>query len=123
MNDDHPEGGAQEKRRVERKYLAFYLRVFDGMGSKVVGHLVNISSNGLMLLSDFPIPVNEEYVLRMCLPAALVEKGEITFNAVSRWCKNDTNPDFYLAGFQLHDISLSLKNDILALIDEFSAVD
>ena len=121
MSDDHPEQVREEKRGVERVYLAFYLRVFDGMGGKVVGHLVNISSNGLMLLSDSPIPVNEEYMLRMRLPPVLVEKGEIIFNAVSRWCENDANPDFYLAGFQLHDISPELKDDILALIEEFSS--
>jgi len=123
MNDDQPETTSKEKRQVERTYLAFYLRVFDGLGSKVLGHLVNVSSNGVMLLSDFPIPVNEEYKLRMRLPSELVEKGEIIFNAVSRWCKNDTNPEFYLTGFQLHDISPTLRDDILSLIDEFSCND
>lgn len=123
MDDHQPEGMRKEKRFVERKYLVFYLRVFDGMGSKVIGYLVNISSHGLMLLSDFPISVNEEYKLRMRLPHELVEQGEIIFNAVSRWCKNDTNPDFYLTGFQLHDISPELREDIAALIDEFSCND
>ncbi len=123
MDDNQPEGMSKEKRFIERKYLVFYLRVFDGMGSKVIGYLVNISSHGLMLLGDFPIPVNEEYKLRMRLPHELVEKGEIILNAVSRWCKNDTNPDFYLTGFQLHDISPALKDDIAALIDEFSCND
>ncbi len=121
MRDDQPETAGKEKRQVERRYLVFYLRVFDGLGSKVIGHLVNISSHGLMLLSDFPVPVNEEYNLRMRLPLELVEKGEIIFKAISRWCKNDANPEFYLTGFQLHDISPSLKDDILSLIDEFSS--
>jgi hypothetical protein len=117
--DDQPEGMVRDKRQVERKYLVFYLRVFDGLGSKVIGHLVNISSNGIMLLSDFPIPVNEEYKLRMRLPHELVEHAEIIFNATSRWCRNDTNPDFYVTGFQLYEITPALKNIILCLIDEF----
>jgi hypothetical protein len=120
MVEGQPIGIKKEKRQVERKYLVFYLRVFDGLGSKVIGHLVNISSNGAMLLSDLPILVNEEYKLRMRLPHELVENGEIILNATSRWCKRDTNPDFYLAGFQLHDISPTLKSNILSLIDEFS---
>jgi hypothetical protein len=117
---DQPGGREKEKRQVERKYLVFYLRVFDGLGSKVIGHLVNISSNGIMLLSDFPIPVNEEYKLRMRLPHELVEKGEIIFSAASRWCRKDTNPEFYVTGFQLSDMSPALKDSILCLIDEFS---
>jgi hypothetical protein len=120
MNDDQPGGMQRDKRQVERKYLVFYLRVFDGLGNKVMGHLVNISSNGIMLLSDFPIPINEVYKLRMRLPHELVEKNEIILNATSRWCKNDTNPEFYVTGFQLNDISPTLRNTILSMIDEFS---
>ena len=120
MIDDQPGERHREKRQVERKYLVFYLRVFDGLGSKVIGHLVNISSTGIMLLSDFPIPVNEEYKLRMRLPHELVDKGEIIFNAISRWCRKDTNPEFYVIGFQLYDMSPALKDSILCLIDEFS---
>lgn len=120
MNDDQPGGMQRDKRHVERKYLVFYLRVFDGLGKKVMGHLVNISSNGIMLLSDFPIPINEVYKLRMRLPHELVEKNEIILNATSRWCKNDTNPEFYVTGFQLSDISQTLRNTILSMIDEFS---
>ncbi len=112
--------GGREKRQVERKYLVFYLRVFDGLGSRVIGHLVNISSHGIMLLSEFPLPINEEYTLRMRLPHELVGHGEIIFHALSRWRRKDTNPEFYVAGFQLHDISLALKENILCLIDEFS---
>ena len=115
MIDDKPGKMHREKRQVERKYLVFYLRVFDGLGSKVIGHLVNISSNGIMLLSDFPIPVNEEYKLRMRLPHELVDKGEIIFNAISRWCRKDTNPEFYVTGFQLYDMSPKLKDNILCL--------
>jgi hypothetical protein len=111
---------AEEKRQVERKYLVFYLRVFDGLGSNVMGHLVNISSNGIMLLSDSPIPVNAEYKLRMRLPHELVENADIIFNATSRWCKSDKNPEFYITGFQLRDTTPALRNIILSLIDEFS---
>jgi hypothetical protein len=120
MIDDQPEGTVKDRRQVERNYLVFYLRVFDGPATKVMGHLVNISSNGIMLLSDFPIPINEDYTLRMRLPHELVDNAEIIFDATSCWCRNDTNPGFYVTGFQLHDVAPALKNVILCLIDEFS---
>jgi hypothetical protein len=120
MIEDQPEGMVRDRRQVERKYLVFYLRVFDGPGTKVMGHLVNISSNGIMLLSDFPIPVSKDYRLRMRLPHELVDNAEILFDATSRWCRNDKNPEFYITGFQLHGITPTLKNVILCLIDEFS---
>lgn len=120
MIEDQPEGMVRDRRQVERKYLVFYLRVFDSPGTKVMGHLVNISSNGIMLLSDFPIPVSKDYRLRMRLPHELVDNAEILFDATSRWCRNDKNPEFYITGFQLHGITPTLKNVILCLIDEFS---
>ena len=110
----------EEKRQVERKYLVFYLRVFDGMSPKVLGHVVNLSSKGIMLLSDASIPVNEDYRLRMKLPTSAYDRGDPVFNATSRWTKQDANPDFYLTGFQIHDLDDNDKVDILSLLDEFS---
>ena len=111
--------GVREKRGVDRKYLVFYLRVFDGMSTNVLGHVINISSRGIMLLSDSTIPLNEEYRLRMRLPKEVCERGELIFNATSRCCKKDANPDFYITGFQISDLSSSDRNDIFILLDEF----
>lgn len=115
-------GEDKNRRKVPRQYLVFYLRVFDWLTGKVLGHLVNISPEGVMLLSDSAIPVNEVYRLRMQLPSEVSEVGEIVFNAESRWCKPDGNPDFYVTGFQIQDLKEEQKNDILKLIDDFSFV-
>ncbi len=113
----------KDNRKVERKYLVFYLRVFEGLSVNVLGHVVNISSEGIMLLSDGAIPVNQEYHLRMRIPSEVSGRGEIVFNATSRWCSLDKNPDFYLTGFHIHDLKAEEKKDILCLIDEFSFID
>ena len=109
-----------EKRQVERKYLVFYLRVFDGISTKVLGHVINLSSKGVMLLSDTAIPVNEDFRLRMKLPKDVCDSGDLLFTATSRWSKRDANPDFFLTGFQIHDLSAGDKNSILTLLGEFS---
>lgn len=110
----------KDMRGVERRHLVFYLRVFDGMGSKVIGHIVDISAQGLMLISDDPVPLNEQYRLRMRLPAEIADKDEIMINATSRWCKKDVNPDFYITGFQIHDLTPEIEKYILRLIEDFS---
>lgn len=110
----------EEMRRVERRHLVFYLRVFDGMSTRVLGHIVDISSKGVMLLSDAPIPVSETYRLRMRLPSQIVNKEELIFNATSRWCKQDINPDFFITGFEIYDMDEELSRYILCLIDDFS---
>jgi len=115
------EGGRrQELREVGRRYLFFYLRIYDGMSSKILGHLVDISEKGMMLICDDAIPVNENYRLRMRLPTQMKERNEIMFDATSRWCKIDANPDFFLAGFQMYDLDQANRELIFALIRDFS---
>ena len=108
-----------EKRQVVRRHLVFYLRVFDGMSNRVVGHLMDISQSGLMILSDEPVAVNEEYRLRMHLPWKMAGSEEIIFGATSRWCRADENPEFFLSGFQIQDIESEAEKLIRHLIKEF----
>lgn len=112
-----------EQRQATRRHLVFYLRIFDGMSSRVVGHLMDISPSGLMLLSDEPVAVNEEYRLRMRLPKEVSGSDEIVFGAVSRWCRQDENPDFYVTGFQIQDIDNETRESVSHLIEEFGFLD
>ncbi len=110
-----------EKRKLKRRHLIYYLRVFDGLSSRVVGHVVDISSNGLMLISDEPIAVHEEYRLRMRFPGVISSQEELIFDASCRWCRQDENPAFYVAGFQIRDLLSEEARFIQSLIDEFGA--
>ncbi len=112
-----------EQRQVVRRHLVFYLRIFDGMSSRVVGHLMDISQSGLMILSDEPVAVNEEYRLRMHLPWEMGGSEEIIFGATSRWCRPDENPDFFLTGFQIQDLDNEAERLIRYLITEFGISD
>ncbi len=107
-------------RQVDRWYLVYYLRVFDGMSRKILGHLVDISEQGIMLICENPVEANEDYRLRMRLPSQMRDREEIIFSATSRWCKSDVNPDFYLVGFQIHDLAPAIKEIIVRLIKDFS---
>lgn len=120
MDTREQTGDQQDLRQVNRKYLVFYLRVFDGMSSKILGHLVDISEKGIMVVGDNPIPVGEDYRLRMRLPTQMKEQSEIIFTATSRWCKSDANPDFFLAGFQIHELEPAARELIGSLIKDFS---
>jgi len=120
MVDGEQEGKRKNLRQAERWYLVFYLRVFDGMSSRIMGHLVDISEKGIMLVCDDPVEVNEEYRLRMRLPNQMKERDEIIFSATSRWCKSDANPDFFLVGFQIYDLDPSARRLVNTLIRDFS---
>ena len=56
-----------ERRNIERKYLVFYLRVFDGLSNRVLGYLRDISPGGIMLITESQLVDDEDFQLRMRL--------------------------------------------------------
>ena len=111
--------GGGELRRVDRRHLVFYLRVHDGLSSKILGHLVDISLWGVMLVCDEPMAVNGEFRLRLHLPRELKETGTVVLDAVCRWCRPDDNPEQYLAGFSVERLLPDTRNALVALIERF----
>ena len=88
-------------RRQERTRLIYPLRVFDARRKKLLGHMVDITPEGLMLIGETPVRVGRKYSLRMDLPRNLMTDGHVTFSAESKWCTRDVNGDFYSMGMRI----------------------
>jgi hypothetical protein len=108
-----------EQRRLKRRHLIYYLRVFDAKTEQLIGHLVDITTEGVMLISESPKVTGVDYDLRMVLPTEIVGKKEINFSAQSIWCRKDINPDFYATGFRLIDMEQEDRHTVEWLIDQF----
>ena len=54
-----------EKRKLNRRHLIYYLRVFDRDTSILIGHLVDITAEGIMLISEDPIETDNIFQLKM----------------------------------------------------------
>jgi hypothetical protein len=109
-----------EKRKLERRHLIYYLRVYGKKSKQMVGHVVNITKEGIMLISEDPIETDGYFQFRMALPEAIKESREISFEAKSVWCKKDNNPEFYNTGFRLTKISIGDLQIIEKLTKDFS---
>ncbi|SDO44796.1 PilZ domain-containing protein [Desulforhopalus singaporensis] len=110
----------RDLRGLDRCYLVFYLRVFDGMSCRILGHLLDISEKGLKLLCESPVELDRKYRLRMRLPSPLKDRNEIIIDATSRWCIADENAGFYQAGFQIKGLCSRSTTLISNLIRDFS---
>lgn len=119
MTDNRQGTERKDLRQVDRRNLVFYLRVFDGMSREILGHVINISDKGVMLICDDPVEVDKDFRLRMHLPSLMKDKGEIIFSATSKWRKKDADPKFYLAGFQIHKLEPVNEKVFDTLITEF----
>ena len=109
----------QERRAFKRKYLMFYSRVFNRQTGEMVGHLVDLTPEGAMLLSERPIATDAVFSLHMELPDDVSDHLHLKFEAKSLWCKRDVNPDFYAAGFQLLDMPQEDLQVIERLIEAY----
>ncbi len=94
----------EDRRKFKRRYLAFYSRVFDVRSHHLLGHVVDITPQGLMLISEIPLPIDTAFRLEIELPDDFAAKRTISFEAKSRWCQADVDPNFFNTGFQLFDI-------------------
>lgn len=109
-----------ERRNVERKEFSYYMRLVDNDTQKLVGHLVDISSGGLKIDSQEPIPVNKDYHLRMDLTSEIADKPTMVFIARSRWCEVDPlDPFIYNVGFQLVNIAPGDLNIINRMMEKY----
>lgn len=106
----------KDRRALKRRHLVFYLRVFDRNTNQLIGYLVDITPEGIMVMSENPIETDTTYQLRMVFPIEILGRKELNFDATSIWCKKDV---FYDAGFELVDTSREQVGVIKHLIDRF----
>ena len=112
-----------ERRNLKRRHLIYYLRVFNDKTNEVIGHVIDIHTDGHLLISDKPLPTNQTFRLRMVLPTEINRHQEITFDAQSVWSRRDNIPDFYNTGFKFIDLAPQYVETIRQLIHLFGLQD
>ncbi|MDM8547582.1 PilZ domain-containing protein [Candidatus Venteria ishoeyi] len=104
---------AKERRRSKRRELLLFLPVYYQETGEVLGHLADLTPEGLMLFSQECIELGKKYALEIHiedLRNALIYQRDadpgfntIQMTARSRWIA--INPDLYRTGFMFTDIS------------------
>ncbi len=111
---DNPEG----RRALKRRHLIYYLEVYDKDSDKFLGHLVDITTQGIKLVSKKPIETERIFSLRMNLPEGYFNDSTLIFKAKSLWSGNDVNPDFFDTGFMVPDLDPKAKEIITDLVNQ-----
>ncbi len=109
----------EEKRKTTRRYLLYYMRIYDVATRQQVGNLVDITPRGIMIVSDHAIPEGQIRKLRMELTPEVADKPYMEFSAVSRWSKPDIDPNMYNTGFEIIDLQPDDSKIILRIVEEF----
>ena len=108
---------SKEQRIIKRRQLIYYLEAIDRGTDEPIGFLVDITTKGLMLMSETPIETGKMFHLRILLKTDLSEKKYLSFDAKSKWCKKSINTEIYDTGFELINAEISEFREIEEIID------
>lgn len=97
-----------------------FLEVLDADTEQLVGHLVNITTQGLMITSEKPLEIDSDYRLKILFPSEIKGVHELISAGRSIWCEEDEEtPSFFNTGFQLKDLSRQETKVLKKLMKKF----
>ncbi|MCE7905306.1 MAG: PilZ domain-containing protein [Anaerolineae bacterium CFX3] len=99
------EASMQDRRRLPRKYLIIYSRVFERASGKLLGYLSDLSESGAMIISEETLEVGKTIALRFDLPDPKVfPMNSLHIEAAVTRCDSDLSPAFHDIGFEFRDV-------------------
>jgi c-di-GMP-binding flagellar brake protein YcgR len=111
-----------ERRKAERRSISYYMRIVDSGANQMIGHLSDITLQGLKMDSQKTLPENEKYRLRINTTADVADKDYIEFVARSRWCQPDPlQTGLYEIGFEIIKIAPHDAEIVQRIVDKYSA--
>jgi len=111
--------GTTETRRLERAHLIYFLRVFNARSGDLLGQMVDLTTNGIMVIGEAAVAPRQKYTLRMDLPRNVPLGRHLTLEARCKWCRRDQGGDFYSMGFRIVDMSPEAHRVVEQLIERF----
>jgi len=106
-----------EQRKIKRRHLIYYLEAVDRDTGQPLGFLVDITTKGVMLMSETPIEIEKMFQMKILLKTDLSAKKYLNFDAKSKWCKKSVNSEIYDTGFELINADISDFKEIEEIID------
>jgi hypothetical protein len=107
---------AIEQRRKPRITMADYVEVTDAHSGRILGQLVNLSVDGLMLVSPGSITPGTIYQLRIPLGTDTGAQP-LLVGAESLWCHDANESGSFWSGFQIIDISPQHREILVSIVD------
>lgn len=108
-----------EQRSSPRKKANAGIQIIDTATNKSIGHLVNISLTGFMLITDQSLPEGHLFQLEIALPESAAGIVTVSFGAESLWNQDVPSSKNHWVGFQIIDIADSDSALIEQLISEW----
>jgi hypothetical protein len=114
----NPERSAMtnDRRKNKRRYLLYYTRIYDTAARKQAGNLVDITTQGVMMLSPEPFEVGKQYRLRMELSDDVSDRPHMEIDVLTRWSHPDIDPRLYSSGFEIFNLGAEEEKIIQRIV-------
>ncbi len=114
------EMSTQERRKLKRRSLSYYMLVLDPATNKTVGHLVDITPKGFMMDTTYQIPPHRECSFRLDTTADVAAKSFIEITARSVWCAPDAvEVGLFDIGFEILSMTEEDANILKRIVDKY----
>ena len=87
-------------RQRPRRNTPHLVRALDANSGTVLGRVVDITADGMMLVTDQTLEVGRIYEMRINLPVVVHYRTDVEVEAEIMWTKPDTNPHYFRAGLR-----------------------
>lgn len=105
------------RRSLKRHSIESAVEVYDSLRGMYLGRLVNIHSDGLMLMGENAvIAADRLYQLDLHLPQHVNGKGIMHLGVDCLWVRESDECTKHLSGFQIIDMAPETKKDIEELV-------
>ena len=106
-------------RRSQRRYtLSTTINIIDRSTGKSLGRLVNVTSDGMMLVNTSPLVTDTLYQISLELPSPIKGQTTIDLGMDCLWTSPATaDADTYWSGCHIIDISPDMATCLDALIE------
>jgi len=112
-----------DRRKFKRRLLVYNLDVFDAKTNGPIGRMVDITPEGMMLVSARPVDINSVLHLSVELPSEIFHTNRVNFTAIAHWCRHDINPELFDTGLEFTDISDKNIETVVGLIADYAFPD
>lgn len=112
---------SEHQRRLKRQEIATHVTITNSLTGELVGELVNITVEGLMIISDDEVDTNSIFQFTLALPEKIERATELNLGVDCLWCRKAENFNRYWSGYQIIDASPEALRTIDALIKNYAA--
>ena len=106
-------------RKQERIELNQRIIIHDTINGGVFGEIVNVTTEGLMIMTEKSIATHAIYQLSLQLPTSILGRNSIELGIELLWCKTEENFNRHWAGAQIIDASEQAVAQLTQLIDHY----